>query len=475
MSFESDVRAVVAALTNYDREARLRNGPVLRQPPIQQLFDDLDLESYVRSGGLNGDELLKFLKKYLPATTRLRHPAFFAHQTTIPHDAGVLAAVIDSYTANPMAIYEMGPAAAAIEYALINWMLEKVGWRPAPSDWQQHDDEDFGAGVLTNGGSLGNLIALVTARTRMVPDVWREGSPGDLGIMAPAGSHYSVARAAGVIGLGMNGLFAPDVDERGVIIPDRLPEALSRLRAAGRRPLALVANACSTAVGLYDPLQEIGLFCREHDVWFHVDGAHGASMLLSEKHRDLLNGVELADSITWDAHKMMRTPPLCTALLVRDHHSLDRAFQQDASYIFHEKEQPGFDFIHRTIECTKSALGLKLFMVLAAEGERGIADYIDRQLDLTQRAYAYLQRQADFECAVKPQANILCFRLHGDDALQMAVRRELTAQGDYFISTTLFNGKRYLRTVIINPDSSMDDFKGLIDAIRAWAPVSQSA
>jgi L-2,4-diaminobutyrate decarboxylase len=189
-------------------------------------------------------------------------------------------------------------------------------------------------------------------------------------------------------------------------------------------------------------------------------------VLLSEKYKYRLKGVEKADSIVWDAHKLMRVPTLCAALLVRDYKNIDHAFQQEASYIFHDKEQPGFDFIHRTVECTKAGLGLRLFMVLAALGEHGLSEYIEHQIEVTMDAYEYIHHLAEFECAVKPQCNILCFRLEGSDHLQLVIRDQLNAEGEFYISTTSFNGVRYLRLTIMNPDTNLDVIKQLIQKIR---------
>ena len=132
----------------------------------------------------------------------MHHPAYLGHQVAVPHYAGALAALIDGFTNNPMAIYEMGPGAASIEYYIVNWLLEKAGWKPAPLDMQDAREQDFGGGVLTHGGSLANLTALVAARSRIAPDVWQDGNPGDLALLAPAESHYSIARAAGILGIG---------------------------------------------------------------------------------------------------------------------------------------------------------------------------------------------------------------------------------------------------------------------------------
>jgi L-2,4-diaminobutyrate decarboxylase len=466
MSFLSDAEIVTQALDEYHQESAAGTERVINQVPMEKVIVDLQLAKHLRDGGLSGKRLSQFLAEYLATNTRLQHPTYFGHQCAVTHYAGALGSLIDGFTNNAMAIYEMGPGAASIEYFIVNWLLERVGWQPAPVKAQSDDDRAYGGGVLVNGGSLANLTSLIAARSRTAPQVWKEGNPHDMALLAPAECHYSIARVAGILGIGHNAIYPLDVDDRGVIIPDRLASAHDRLTNDGKRAIALVANACSTAVGLYDPLQEIGEFCRQRDLWFHVDGAHGASALVSEKYRGLLKGVELADSLIWDAHKMMRTPTVCAAVLVRDHRTLDNAFQQEASYLFHEKEQPGFDFIHRTVECTKAGLGLRLFLVLAALGERGMAEYIERQVELTKEAYDYVHHLPDFECPVEPQSNILCIRTKGNDKALLTLRDKLTSQGDFYLSTTSFNGKRYLRLVFMSPNTTMNAVERLVERIR---------
>ncbi len=466
MSFQEDAALVSEALEGFLQQSRQGDVQVINQPRLRALIQQLDLGAHIRNGDLRGQRLKVFLDDYLAAATRLHHPGYLAHQVSVPHYAGALAGLVDAFTNNPMAIYEMGPSAAAIEYFMVNWLLGKVGWKPMCADSALAGEAAAGAGVLTHGGSLANTTALIAARSRLVPDVWQRGNPPDLALLASAESHYSIARAAGILGIGRDALYPLAVNEQGVILPERLPQALQRLRADGKRPLALVANACSTALGLYDPLLEIGRFCREQGIWFHVDGAHGASALLSDRYRQLLEGVELADSLVWDAHKLMRTPTVCAALLVREAGFLDNAFQQEASYLFHDKAQPGFDFIGRTVECTKAALGLRLFMVLAALGEKGLSDYIERQYDLTREIYGYLQRQPDIRCAAQPQSNILCFRIAGEDKLQLLIRDHLMTQGDFYLSTALVNDRRYLRIVVMNPQTGLRHIESLLQQIR---------
>jgi L-2,4-diaminobutyrate decarboxylase len=267
------------------------------------------------------------------------------------------------------------------------------------------------------------------------------------------------------MGIGAENVYALAVDSAGSVIPAEIAEVIERARTGGKRPFALVVNACSTAAGAFDPLREIAGICRDHALWLHIDGAHGASALLSPRHRSRLDGVELADSLTWDAHKLLCTPGLCTAVLVRDAATLDTAFHQDASYLFHGKHQPGVDFVHRTVECTKAALGLRLFAVLAALGESGVAGYIDRQFDLTHQAYELLRDIPGLECLTEPLSNILCFRVAGGDEEQLRVRDRLLAEGDFHLSTAVAGGRRYLRVVMTNPATTLEDIRRLASRI----------
>jgi L-2,4-diaminobutyrate decarboxylase len=466
MDFKTDLGIITQALDDFYEQSISGDGHVIQQPVMSELIADMELSSLVRNGELTGERLAQFIDKYLLAITRIYHPANIAHQQAVPHYMAALAGLVDHFVSSDGSIYEIGPASVSIEYFLINWLLEKVGWEPSPLDPGTETDHHFGGGILTHGGSLANLTALIAARTRIAPDVWERGNPENLALLAPAATHYSIARAMGIMGLGHNSLYPLEVDERGVIIPDRLEDSYQRVLSDGNQILALVANAGSTAVGLYDPIQEIGAFCCERKIWFHVDGAHGGPVLISQKYRHLMEGIELADSLTLNAHKLMRVPAFCTALLVRNARNLDQAFTQDASYLFHAKDQPGYDFIHRTIECTKPAIGLRFFMVLAALGEAGLAEYIEQQHDLTLEAYHYLQSLDDFHCPVKPQSNILCFQVKDMDDGHLALRDKLLARGNFYISSTTLNNKRYLRLTLTNPATDLDVIKGLVREIR---------
>ncbi len=449
-----NLREAVGELARYRQESCTGAPPVVRQIPMAGIIESLGLRKHLQEGGLTDGTLHRFLRDYLDLTVRLHHPGSMAHQVAAPHPAAALAMLVEGATNNPMAIYEMGPAAAAIEAFLLDWLRAKAGWPGGAG------------GVFTHGGSLANLTAIVAARSRFDKGLWAQGCRGDLALIASADCHYSIARTAGILGIGEEGVFAVPTDGSGRMQPEKIDETIQRALSAGRRPFALVANACSTATGIYDPLPEIAAVCRRHGLWLHVDGAHGAAALLSPRHRRRLEGIEQADSLVWDAHKLLCTPGLCTALLVRDAAALDHAFHEDASYLFHEKAQPGFDFIHRTVECTKASLGFRLFVVLAALGESGIAAYIDGRLELTRQAYLLLSRVPGWECPVEPQSNILCFRMPGTDEDQLQIRDRLLADGDFHLSTAVLGGRRYLRMVLTSEATTLEDLHRLVSRIQ---------
>jgi len=455
--FERAAGAAVEQLSDYVARSQRGDGPAVNRAPLDEVEQALDVRRTLREGGLDAARFGDFLAAYLERTTRLHHPGSMAHQVPAPDMPSALADFVHGAINNPMAIQEMGAAALAIERAVVEWMLEKVGWRMPESD-----------GVLTHGGSLANLTAMLAARARAVPSAWVDGVPNDLAVLAPASAHYSVARSVAIAGLGQAAFIPVETDELERIRPEKLGDALERAASGGRRPIAMVADACATGTGLYDDLGAIAAFCREHDLWLHVDGAHGASALLSPRHRHLLDGIEQADSVVWDAHKMLRTSALCASVLVRRARDLPGAFQQEASYLFYEVDASP-DIIDRAIECTKAPLGVKLFLNLAWRGEAGLGDYVADTYDRAQRFHDIIAARPGFECPYRPESNILCFRYGADSRLQLEIRERLIDSGEFHLSSVELGGNRYLRIVVMSPATDDAAVERLLDAIERAA------
>jgi L-2,4-diaminobutyrate decarboxylase len=459
---------ILEKLCTYISESQKGKKKTLIQKPAEEIAKLLQLEMWIKEGGLDPTSVNHFIDTYLANTQHMHHPQYMGHQVAVPHVASGIADFIHGIINNPMAIYEMGPAAAVIERFIVNWMLDKVGWFKGShlSDFKRLVGN--GGGVLTHGGSLANLTALSAARASIAPDSWTNGTPSDLVILAPEEAHYSIARSISIMGMGQNAVIPVAVNKLKVMKPEILLSTYQKVKENGKRVMAVVANACTTATGLYDPLDEIGHFCEEHKVWYHIDGAHGASALISDKEKHLLKGIDRADSLIWDAHKMMRTSSLCAAVLFKDYQTMERAFQQKGSYIFHDKEEMGFDTLPYTIECTKAAIGTKLFWVLAAEGEKGMATYIEDTYNNTRQFYQIINQHPDFYCPYVPEANILCFqftKFGTDNNFQLQIRNEIVNRGSFYITSTELNNVRYLRLTIMNDLTRESHIKSLIEEI----------
>lgn len=460
------------ALKSFLEQSQEGKGKVLVQKESNVLAAELQLSHWLKQGLASAGQVEDLLSIYTDNTQHLHHPHYMGHQCAVPNMGAFIADTVNGIANNPMAIYEMGPAAAVMEKVVINWMLKKAGWLKSDSIEETRNHKTGGGGVLTHGGSMANLTALSAARARIAPEAWTDGTPGNLVVLCPEVAHYSVSRAISILGLGSKAAIPIKVSDKEVMDPDYLAPALRQVKEEGKRVMAVIANACATATGLYDPLEETGLFCQENELWYHVDGAHGAAALVSDQHRHLMKGVHLADSMIWDAHKMLRTSALCAAVLFKDHLNMLNTFRQKGSYLFFEKEDVGIDAIENAIECTKSSLGTKLFWSLAIEGEQAMADYIGSRYDITKSFYDLIRSTSDFECPYEPESNILCFKYlapDSNDSFQLAIRNELVKRGDFYITTTTVNGARYLRVSVQNPDTSLKHFDKMLESIREVA------
>jgi len=297
-------------------------------------------------------------------------------------------------------------------------------------------------------------------------------------IVAHGETHYCVARAAGVLGIGTDHVVKVKTDERCRMIPADLDQKLSELRQAKRPIIAVVAAACSTRTGAFDPLEEIAVICKKHGVWLHVDAAHGGAACLSQKHKHLLAGIEQADSVVWDAHKMMHVPALCTFLFYRDPAHRFCAFEQDAPYLY-DPTAPNlvdYDSGLKTVECTKRAAAFGLWGAWCLHGRKLFADIVETTFAMARTFYEMLRDADDFEPLHEPMCNILMFRylpaqlrdasLERLGSFQLELRRHLIESGRFYIVPGKWDGHGALRAVVMNPLTTASHLQALMNALR---------
>jgi L-2,4-diaminobutyrate decarboxylase len=441
-------------------------------------------ERAARTGGASLEALTRrfgeLVETSLARGINLHDPRYVGHQVPAPVPIAGLFDAIGSVTNQPMAIYEMGPWATAVEQVMIDKLAEYVGWHGT----------DF-AGIVTHGASLANLTALLVARNIALPDSWESGL-GDssmLGrgarparlppkLVVQADAHYCIARSAGILGIGTSNIVKAPLDDRRRMDAARLNAILAELRAAGNPVVAVVACACATPVGAFDPLEQIADICAKFGVWLHVDAAHGGAALLSPRHRHKVAGLERADSLTWDAHKMLFVPALCAFLFYKNKRYSYEAFRQNAPYLF-DPSAPGlaeFDSGLRTVECTKRAAAFGLWGVWSLFGPQLFADMVDVTFALGRTFYEKLRAAPDFDALHEPECNIVAFR-HVPDALRKApperigefqwqLRRAVIESGEFYLVPTTHGGVAALRCTLINPLTTATHLDLLLETLR---------
>jgi L-2,4-diaminobutyrate decarboxylase len=450
--FRADGHAVIDAIADQLARWHAREGRVLPWQAPDQARADWGKQP------LSGGNLVEDLSRIMASSTALAHPHCMAHQVPPPLPSAVLAETVSALLNNGMAVYEMGPAAVPIELAVIEFLCARLGYAAGAG------------GVLTSGGSLGNLTALLAMRQAKAGfDVWKDGAHAGppLAVIVSEEAHYSVARTLGIMGWGEGGTIAARVDAHHRMTGAAVAEALRGARDQGRRVIGIVAAAGSTATGAFDPLGELADLAAREQLWLHVDAAHGGGVALSATHRGKLAGIERADSVVWDAHKLLMMPALVTAVLFKHEAHAYEAFAQRASYLFADARPDShwWDLGTRTLECTKRAMAIELWTALRTYGEAWFGEVVDRQVELTRELAAKLAAAPDFELAQEPELNIVCYRMRGVD--NRALRERVLEDGRFYVVGTELADGYYLRSTIMNPLTEPADFDALLEYLRS--------
>jgi glutamate decarboxylase len=331
-------------------------------------------------------------------SVRTLHPRFFNQNFAGADPAAIVGDFLGAALNTTLATYEAAPVFTLMERALLARLAALAGW-------PTHD------GLFVAGGSLANLHALQLARTRVDPDCSERGVTGPrLVAFTSAHAHYSLQKAVTLLGLGRRSLVVVACDERGRMRPDALAQALQAAAERGERPFFVNATAGTTVLGAFDPLVALADLAEQHGLWLHVDGTFGASALFSPTQRSRMAGVERADSLAWNFHKMLGVTQQCSALLVRRPGALRSTFAARAEYLFQpDKPHADLDTGDLGFACARRNDVLKLWLTWKFRGDAGLAARIDHAVALAEACAARLAADPRFALAAPPSWVNLCF------------------------------------------------------------------
>jgi L-2,4-diaminobutyrate decarboxylase len=394
------------------------------------------------------------------------HPSYLAHLNCPVVLPAVAAEAMLAAINTSVDTYDQSLVATLMEQRLVRWTAGRIGF-------------EAGDGVFTSGGTQSNLLALFLARSRAERAAGEDRSAllPRLRVLTTDAAHFSVSRSAALLGLPEDAVRAVPSDAEGRMDPAALAAALTALEAAGEQAMAVVATAGTTDRGTIDPLGEIAEAARAHGAWLHVDAAYGGGLLLSRTRRDLLDGIERADSVTVDYHKTCFQPVSSSALVVRDGADL-AATTHHADYLNPAAEAASEDAepnqVDKSLQTTRRFDALKLWTTLRSLGPDAIGDMVDAVCDLATEVRELLAEDPDLHVLGTTDLSTVIFRFRPEgmddaraDELQPLIRRILFHSGRAMVARTTIDGTPWLKLTLLNPETTLLDVAAVLDLVRA--------
>lgn len=416
-----------------------------RAPAIEDLKSALKLSKPTEISALRG--LLSDFKEQSVGT----HSPYFMNQLF----SGILPQMLMAeefivQTKTTLATYEASPILSAIESEVIESLGTVIGW-PTGSR----------SGVSVPGGSAANFMAVHSARQKLLPQIKSKGMGGRvLKIFISEEAHYSFKKAAAALGIGMDNVVPVSVDEKGRMIAEHLEDQIRQSRADGAIPLMVAATSGTTVLGAFDEIPLLSAVCKRHGVWLHVDGAWGGPVLFSSKLRNLVDGIELADSVTFDAHKLFGATLTCSFFLTRHADILLQANDvSGGDYLFHSDDPAlgrNMDRGKLSWQCGRKADAVSFWTIWKSLGTDGLGGFVDHLAGLREEILPWIESQERLELVANPEFLNVCVRVlppdgHRDPVWSKSVREKMKEQDLAFVNYSSNKDGSFLRLILAHP------------------------
>jgi len=427
-----------------DYQKRVESLPVLSQVQPGEIRAKLPPTPPER--GEDFDQILADVDKLiLPGITHWQSPNFFAFFPANNSNPAILGELLSAGLGVQGMLWATSPACTELETHVLDWLADMLG---LPAKFKS---SSAGGGVIQDTASSGALAALLAARERATNLQANErGCDGRLVAYVSTQTHSSVEKAVKIAGLGRQNLRLIEVDDRFAMRAEALAKQIDADRAAGLWPCFVCATVGTTSSNAMDPLPAIGRLCREHGLWLHVDAAMSGTAALCPEFRHFQDGLELADSYSFNPHKWMFTNFDCDCFLVADRAALIRALSILPEYLRNKATESGavFDYRDWHIQLGRRFRALKLWFVIRHYGIEGLRHHIRRHVELAQQFARWVQAAADFELAVPAPLNLVCFRHKAGDDFNRRLLERLNQSGALYLTHTVLNGRYTLRLCV---------------------------
>lgn len=458
---QSEILERLLSLLNNYLIGQKQNGFVSYNDP-QELEDILQLNESGTPG--NWSEIFSWIEKYLKYSVKTGHPGFLNRMWEGANLPSVLGEMVTAASNTSSCTYESAPVSTLMEKYMLDQMIELVGFRN-------------GEGQMTTGSSNANLLAMMAARNEHMRDVKTNGLFGQKKMYAfvSADAHYSLEKAANVLGLGTYHLIKIPVNNMGEMNVEILDEHLSQTIDDGAIPFFVAGTAGTTVRGAYDSIVKLLELRQKYSFWLHIDGAWGGAVLVSDILREkYMKGVEEVDSLTWDFHKMLGTALMCNVFLINNRvHTLGNVCSGgDDSYLFHKGEDNTVhDLGAVSLQCGRRVDSLKWFLDWKFFGKKGFARRVESAFELCCYAEKAVNSIDDLELVLPRNSFNICFRYRSRtdniniDRLNLAIRQKLYHEGISLVGYAYHDNRPFHRLLLVNHSLSISEIDNYFEQV----------
>lgn len=452
-----DMEQIVQEMSEFLAEG-IRFTAKMRKQPISPRKEDgaeyIQSLSMPEQGRSSEEVAQELFANVFDNALLVQHPRFFSFVPAAVSPYSLMGTIMtDIYNLHGGGWAE-APGACAVEEKLIQWMGSLAGY----------DEKECG-GVFLSGGSIGNMSAIIAARENKLEENEYYISTAYISDQ----THSSVEKNLRLLGLRRDQIVKIPTDDDFRMRVDLLENAIQSDIEAGKKPFIVIGTMGTTNTGTIDPLDKIGKIAKKYNMWFHVDGAFGGSMLLSRDYRAFFRGIELSDSLTWDTHKWLMQTYSCSCLIAKNKQHLLNAFTEHPEYLADVTDQSHNDPWDLGPEMTRPHRAIKLWCTVQIMGTEMLSYVVDYSINNAIIAFEELIRHPDWEIVSKPSCGTLNFRYSPAgysseelDRLNSAISKAIIDSGYAYIVTTVLKGKKVLRICAINANTTAEDVRSTI-------------
>ena len=427
------------------------NQPVAQPIPTSELYEQLDLS--LSAEGLIDKDLKETLKQVIRSTPKTASKSFFNQLFGGRIGKATLGDLLSVMFNNSMYTYKVAGPQVGIEKQVIKNICSLAGY---------NENSD---GTFAPGGSMSNMMAMIMARDAKNESIRAEGSTPKMTLYTSSASHYSISKNAALTGLGRNQVRLVNTNDKGEMIADHLDTLIQNDIANGFTPFFVNATAGTTVLGAFDDVAAISELCKKHDLWLHVDGAYCGGVIFSRQYKHLLRHLELSDSFSVNAHKMLGTPLSCSIIVTQHKAQLHHSFSNEADYLY-QTDGDDFNLGKTSMQCGRRNDALKIWTLWKSVGTLGLERIVNKQFEMANIARDYINNNSDYTLYSFEDSISVCFNYKDIPAKDLCTA--LYEHSQLMVGFGTFNNDEFVRMVSINTVLEKEDVLAFFKTLETF-------